>query len=278
MMTSDFIIHVSEEDFEYEVLSYSQNTPVVVDFWASWCKPCKQLTPLLEAFAHEGHGSFRLAKVDVDANPNLAIRYGVRSIPTVKAFVGGQVVAEFVGMQPVERLREFFGNLVPPSPLSLMLEKANSLLSQHQCQEAIELFREVLEQNLETPEALLGLAKGLLVTGNVQEASHILRGFPASPQFARADALRPLAEALQSSRAGTLPDENDQDAAFANSIRLAGRGKLLLALDGLLDVLRADKHYRSDRARRVYLAILEVMGEDDPDTRQYRADLATVLF
>ena len=132
------------------------------------------------------------------------------------------------------------------------------------------LLREVVK--------LLGLAKGLLVTGNVQEASQILRRFPASPQFARAEALRPLAEGLQSARAGTLPDENDQDAAFANSIRLAGRGKLLLALDGLLDVLRADKHYRGDRARKVYLAILEVMGEDDPDTRQYRADLATVLF
>src|SRR5512136_491822 len=106
-MATENIINVSEADFEYEVLKFSQNVPVVVDFWADWCRPCKALSPMLEKIAHEAGGAFRLAKVDVDANPNLAILYNVRSIPMVKAFSNGQVVAEFIGLQPEDRVREF---------------------------------------------------------------------------------------------------------------------------------------------------------------------------
>jgi len=98
MMASDHIISVTEADFEYEVIAYSKQMPVVVDFWAEWCGPCKTLGPILERLAQEANGAFRLAKVDVDANPNLALRFSVRSIPNVKAFQDGQVVAEFVGM------------------------------------------------------------------------------------------------------------------------------------------------------------------------------------
>ncbi len=104
----------------------------MVDFWAEWCQPCKRLGPLLEQLTEEARGNFRLARVDVDANPNLALRYSVRSIPTVKAFSQGQVVAEFAGLQPEPRVREFLGKLLPPSEVSLQIEKANSLLETHQ--------------------------------------------------------------------------------------------------------------------------------------------------
>src|SRR5665648_1254144 len=103
-MAADIIIDVTEADFEYEVIAYSQNIPVLVDFWATWCRPCKTLSPLLEKLAHEAVGSFRLAKVDVDANPNLALQYGIRTVPTVKAFSTAQVGGEFVGVPKEDRI------------------------------------------------------------------------------------------------------------------------------------------------------------------------------
>ncbi len=112
MTPSEFIVDVSESNFEYEVLSYSQNLPVVVDFWAEWCQPCKRLGPLLEQLTEEARGNFRLARVDVDANPNLALRYSVRSIPTVKAFSQGQVVLHLPGCSCAT------GERVPGQPAS----------------------------------------------------------------------------------------------------------------------------------------------------------------
>jgi putative thioredoxin len=278
MMSSDFIIEVSEENFEFEVLTYSQNVPVVVDFWAAWCRPCKQLSPMLEALATKAHGAFRLAKVDVDQNPNLALRYGVRSLPTVKAFAGGQVVGELVGLQPVDRVQEFLAKLEPPSALNLALEKAQGSLDEHLWEQAEQTFRGVLEEAPENTGALLGLAKALLAQGESGEPAFILKNFPASPQYKNAELLRPLADALSAYEAGSLPDETDLDAAFNNSLRMASRGKFLMALDGLLDILRQNKHYGGDKARQVFVALLEILGEEDPETGQYRAELASILF
>ncbi|MGD0709405.1 MAG: thioredoxin [Anaerolineaceae bacterium] len=135
-MASEFVVDVFESNFEFEVLAYSQNRPVVVDFWAEWCRPCKVLTPMLERLAGETQGSFRLARLDVEANPNLALQYGVHSIPTIKAFSQGQAVGELVGLQPENRLRDFLGKLMPPSPASLALEKGQNLAAVYQWKEA----------------------------------------------------------------------------------------------------------------------------------------------
>jgi putative thioredoxin len=278
MNASNFIIDVSEENFEYEVLSYSQNTPVVVDFWASWCRPCTILSPILESLANEANGAFRLAKVDADQNPNLALRYGVRSLPTIKAFSGGQVVGELVGLQPVERLREFLGRLQPPSELSLSVEKAEGMLVLRQWNSAEEIFRHVLDEAPENPAALLGLSKALLAQGQPVEARFTIENFPASPQYKTAEVLRPLAEAMEGLEEDTLPDESDLDAAFRSSIRLASRGKLEPALDGLLDILRQDKRYRGGKPRQIFVAILELLPPDDLEVRSYRSELASVLF
>lgn len=277
-MASDNIVDVTEANFQYEVLSYSENTPVVVDFWAEWCRPCKTLGPLLEKLAHEAQGSFRLARVDVDANPNLALHYGVRSIPTVKAFSQGEVVGEFSGLQPEERIREFLSRITPPSPLALALEKALSLLQDHQWAEAENLLRDLLDQAPQQPEAQLGLAMALLGQGYGTAALEILRNFPASREYARAQQLLPLAEALKNSEDGRLPDETDLDAAYAQAIRLAGRGNLPAALDGLLDILRQNKTYRQGAARQAVVALLELLGPNDPLSRAYRSELAAILF
>ena len=277
-MTQQFIIDVSEMDFEYEVLTYSQNVPVIVDFWAEWCRPCKTLSPILERLAIEAYGAFRLAKVDVDANPNLALRYSVRSIPTVKTFIQGEVVSEFVGILPENRIRDFLSKISPPNATNLAIEKAQSMLGENQWAEAESSFRELLQQNPDSPECLIGLLKSLLGQGITQESMEIIRNFPSNKYFNQAMNLKPLAEQIKAYQSDLLPDANDLDIMFQNSIRLASKGNQLAALDGLFELLRQDKSYLDGMPKKIALAILELMGEGNPDTRQYRSELASILF
>ena len=195
MMSHDFIIDVSESDFEYQVLAYSQQVPVVVDFWASWCAPCKVLEPVLEKLTHESQGAFRLARLNVDENPNISMRYQVRSIPAVKAFRDGKVVSEFIGVQPEPRIREFLRNLVP-SENELLLEKGQSLIQIKEMNLAEATFRQVLESSPGDPAALLGLSRTLLYQGHAVESLEILDKFPPSREFSSAEKLRLLAIAL----------------------------------------------------------------------------------
>jgi putative thioredoxin len=272
------IINVTEADFEYEVLAYSKNTPVVVDFWAEWCQPCKVLTPLLEKLVSELGGSFRLAKVDVDANPNLAARFYVRSIPTVIAFSDAAPRDQLIGVQSEPRLRAFLEAIVPPSPLSLAIEKANGLLSEHNWVEAENEFRQILAKENDIPACLLGLSIAQLAQGKGAEGRLHLYNFPASKEFTRAETLIPYADALIALQEKALPQDSDLDAAFTNAIHLASQGKFDLALDGLLDILRQDKRYREGEARAVILALLEILGANDPEARKYRTELMSVLY
>ncbi len=277
-MSSDFIIDVTESDFEYEVLAFSQNTPVVVDFWATWCRPCKNLSPLLEKLAHESMGSFRLAKVDVDANPNLAMQFGVRTVPTIKAFSTAQIVAEFVGDQPEERVRAFIANITPPSKFNLELERGMSLLANHQWADADQLFRELLDQHPESPALLLGMAKSLLGAGDVYEALLIMKNFPPSRQYAQVEILMPYAESLSDLKQDRLPDQTDLDAAFAHSIRIAATGNIYASLDGLLEIIKQNKRFGYGKAQKIFIALLELLGDEDPQTLEYRKELANALF
>lgn len=277
MMRSDFIIDVSEADFEVQVLAYSQHAPVVVDFWAAWCIPCRTLGPMLEQMAVEAAGAFRLAKVDVDQNPSLAERFSVRSIPSVKTFRDGKVVAEFSGAIPEPRLREFLRQ-VAPSQAELSLEKGESLLIQEDWKTAESTFRNVLESLPDHPTARLGLARSLLARGLAAEALPLLMNFPTSREFSRAEVLRQFTQTvIRFNRAPGYSDD-PTEAAYLNALRLAARGNFPAAMDGLLDVLRQDKRYRSGEPRQVLLGIFEVLGEANPLTRQYRQEMASILF
>ncbi|OJX46086.1 MAG: hypothetical protein BGO78_04160 [Chloroflexi bacterium 44-23] len=277
-MGSDFIIDVNESDFEYEVLAFSQNTPVVVDFWAAWCQPCKVLSPLLENLAQEASGAFRLAKVDVEANPNLAMQFGIRTVPTIKAFSTAQIVAEFVGDQPEERVRSFITNITPPTTYNLELEKGQSLLAKHQWHEANQLFSELLDQHPGDPALLLGMAKSLLGSGYVFEALLILRNFPPSREYAKVDILLPYAESLSGLKQNRLSNETDLDTAFSNSIRIAANGNIYASLDGLLDIIKQNRRFRGGKAREVFVALLELLGDEDSQVLEYRKELANALF
>jgi len=275
-MTSDNIITVNESDFSEEVLAYSQNVPVLVDFWAEWCAPCKILGPILEKLAKEGQGSFRLAKLDVDFNKNIAIRYGIRSIPAVKAFMKGQVVAEFTGVQTEIKVREFL-RTIAPSPADLLLEKGTSLAAEKKWQEAESVFREALQLDSGMAPALIGLVRCLLAQSKTGESLQILKHFPASHDYSNAQLLIPLAEMIHAADE-QIDCETPLEAAMWNSIRLAKRGRFPAAIDGLLDILRQQKNFKGGLVRQLILALLFILGDQDPDTRSYRTELASILF
>jgi len=281
MMDTEHIIDVNETDFEYQVLEYSTTTPVVVDFWADWCIPCRTLSPVLEKLAHEAQGAFRLAKVDVDANPNLARRFNIRSIPAVKAFRDGQMVAEFTGVLPEPKVRQFLSQLAP-NEAELLIEKGASLLVMEQPHAAETAFRAALELSPVHPAAELGLARSLLLQGRAAEARLLLKSISSPREYGTAERLLPLTEALlaiENHGYDELLNSSDPlDAAYASTLRLVSRGNVLAALDGLLDLLRQDKRYRAGAAHKIFLSLLDLLGESHLDTRSYRAELAQVLF
>lgn len=277
MQSSANVVHVNEADFQYEVLAHSSQQPVVVDFWAEWCVPCRTLDPILEKLAEDSAGAFRLAKVDVDANPKLSMEYGVQGIPAVKAFRNGQVIAEFNGLRPEPQIREFLKAL-GPTTYDLIVGKANSLMAKGAWQEAENAFREVLDSSPDQPGALLGLAKCLLVQGEAAGALPILRNFPVSKEYTQAEQLIPLAQAMADSE-NDKPSANDELAPlYANALRLVGRSQVPAALDGLIELLHEDKRYRAGEARKIGIAMLNLLGEENPLTREYRTEFASLLF
>jgi putative thioredoxin len=145
MSTQAFVIDVDEQDFEREVVERSHSVPVVIDFWADWCGPCKALSPVLERLAAEAQGGWVLAKVDVDSNPRLAQAFGVQGIPAVKAVKGGRLVAEFTGALPEPQVREWL-TVLGPTPAELALERARRLEDQGDSGAALEAYREVLRE------------------------------------------------------------------------------------------------------------------------------------
>ncbi|MCO5184084.1 MAG: tetratricopeptide repeat protein [Anaerolineae bacterium] len=272
------IIDVDEGSFDEDVLQQSWDVPVVVDFWAPWCGPCRMLGPMLEQLANEPGASFILAKVNVDDNPNLSIQCGIRSIPAVKAYVRGQIAAEFTGMQPEPILRQFLSKIAPNEE-DFVLNEALSLMATHHWDEAEEAFRAILDEYPNDTRAALGLARVLLRRGNGEEAEEQLQRCRNGQELAQSELLQPLAGFLIQYADGWDDDDPSLiEMQYRQAARLFARQNVEAALDGLIDVLRQDKRYRKGEVRKVILAIFELLGDDDELTRQYRQELAMVLF
>ena len=274
------IIDVQEATFERDVIQKSFEKAVVVDFWAAWCGPCRMLGPTLERLAAEPDSNFILAKVDVDSNPGLSMRYGVQGIPAVKAFRDGQIVDDFVGAQPEPMVRKFIEGIAPSAAGEAVIS-ADNLLLDRQWQEAESLFREMLELDPAGASAKLGLAKSLLGQGDGCKARFYLEDLKLLAEtMDHAERLLPLAEYLCA--ASEIKNKNAEitvvEAQYRQAASLFSDGKFAPALDGLLEVLRHNKNYRDGQAKAVVLGVFELLGDEDPLTQVYRRELGSVLF
>ena len=287
VQTNSYIIEVSERDFQREVLERSYQTPVVVDFWAVWCGPCRMLGPILERLALEAKGDFVLAKVNVDENPGLAARYGVQGIPTVKAFVNGRVVDEFVGALPEPHVREFLRRVVP-SPLDRQVQRAQQLLEAGKLTEAESLLRQVLEKEPYHGRALLVLGRVLLQQDRPDEALEALERIPPHlPEYREGSKWRAMANfrrearacgGLQACRERLAANPDDLEARYGLAMALAAEGHYEDALRHLLAIVKRDRRFRDDGARKAMVAIFDILGENHPLTNEYRSKLAMAIF
>jgi putative thioredoxin len=284
--TGTYIIEVSEQTFATEVLERSQKVPVVVDFWAAWCGPCRMLGPILERLAAEYKGAFILAKVDVDSNPRLAAQFQVQGIPAVKAFYKGRVAGEFTGALPEPQVRKFVEGLVPSSA-DLQAGQAYEWEKKGQLERAEEFYRAALAEKETHFTAMLGLGRTLLKQGKLDEGGQLLQQVPAGvAERTVADALLAQLEFRREAagypeadlQANIAADPNDVASRYRLASLLAVEERYTEALDGFLEVVRRNRKYKDDGARKAMLALFTIMGEDDPMTKTYRQKLANVLF
>ena len=245
------VIDVTEQDFEREVLERSKTIPVVVDFWAEWCGPCRMLGPLLEKAASAREGQVVLAKVDTDANQGLARVFQIQGIPAVKAFKDGRVVDEFVGVQPPAQVERFFDGLVPSEAETLVAAGDEASL------------RRALELEPTRSDAAVALAKLLHARGERDEAAKLLQN--VAGHFG--------AEGLAARIRLEDQDAVDLDEAFA----ALDAGDRERAIDLLIGAIPSSDGYKDD-VRRVVVAILDELGVEDPLARDARRRLAAALY
>jgi len=280
------VIEVTEQTFIRDVLERSQSVPVVVDFWAEWCGPCRMLSPILERLAAEYDGAFVLAKIDVDQNPRLSQQFGVQGIPAVKAFRNNQVVNEFTGALPEPQVRQFLETLVP-SPADLLVDEGEAFEQQNQVERAIEKYKEALQLKIDHYGAMLKLGRAYLSNNQLDEAVSILERIPPGlPERMEADALlsrlrfQELARGRNEGdlRAEIEADPNDIASRYALAGLLGQQGQHQAAMDEFLQVIQRDRRYDDDGARKAILAILTTLGNDHALTGPYRQKLANALF
>jgi len=264
-------------DFDKDVLQRSHQVPVVVDFWAEWCGPCRVLGPIIERLAGHASGRWELAKVDTEAHPGISERYGITGIPNVKLFVNGEVIDEFVGLIPEAAIRRWLEGAIP-SPRAAEVAAARALLERGALAEAAESLRRVLAAEPRNTEARLTLAETLLRTDPpaVEEA---LRGLGDGLESEeRAEALIALARvAIAAENPGALA-ESPAKAPFIEAGRAIRAGDYAAALEALIESLRRDRRYAGGAARDAGRSIFVLLGIHHPISERFHRAFSSVVL
>ncbi len=287
---ADLIKDSTTKDFMRDVIEASREVPVLVDFWAPWCSPCKQLTPILERTVRAAKGAVRLVKLNIDDHPQIPGQMGVQSIPAVFAFQDGKPVDGFMGALPESRVADFIARLIGDTAgdTALDLETAEAALAAGDLNTAAQTFGEVLQKDRENAQSLAGLAKCYIKTGDLARAEQTLALVPPakadSAPVASARAALELARKAPSTgdieglRAKLAANPQDAQSRFDLALALNAKGDRNGALEELLALVAKNRSWDDDAARKQLLQLFDAWGVGDPATIAGRQRLSSLLF
>jgi putative thioredoxin len=275
-------VEVTDGNFAVEVQEKSKTIPVVVDFWAPWCGPCRVLGPIIEKVAEENKGKVVLAKLNTDENPRIAALFRIQGIPAVKAFRDGKVVAEFTGAYPEPQVRAFFERVIG-APAIRVTQEAEDYLRAGDLAAAEQSFRAILQKSPGQPDAVVGLASILLDRGEKAEAEELLERAPTDRRaktmkhriFLDEFAAKHGAEDLEGAARANPRNPRDR---YRWGVMLAARERYEEALDELIESVRIDRTFADGAARKAILAVFDIIGLESPMTREYQRRLSNALF
>ncbi len=286
----DLIKDTTTQTFVADVINASRKAPVIVDFWAPWCGPCKQLTPVLEKVVKAARGAVRLVKMNTDEYPDVAAQLGVQSIPAVFAFKDGQPIDGFMGALPESQVRAFVQRVLGSAATGgeTGLEDAQAAFAAGDVTGAAAQFAAILQSDPENADAIAGLTKCYIQTGDLARAEQTLGLVPPAKQTS--DSYRSAKAALDlAKKAGTKSDAKgleqavaanprDWESRFKLALALNGRGQRREAMDHLLEIVRKDRTWNDDAARKQLIELFDAWGPKDPLTLEGRQRLSSLLF
>jgi len=283
----------TDRGFAADVIQESMNQPVIVDFWAPWCGPCKQLTPVLERQVAAAKGAVKLVKINIDENPQIAGRLRIQSIPAVYAFRGGQPVDGFMGALPESQVKDFIKRLAAaaggaPSPVDELIAGAGEALDAGEVAVAAQAYSDALGMEPDNVAALTGLARCYLATGDLEGAKQVLAAVPEDQRtkeevkavesaLAIAQKAGPAGEAEKFAALVEAEPGNNQ-ARYDYAMALLAENQNEQAIDELLTIFRRDRKWEDEKARKELLTLFEALGPNDPLVAQGRRKLASLLF
>lgn len=288
---ADLIRDTTTQTFARDVLDESRRQPVLVDFWAPWCGPCKQLTPVLEKVVKAAKGAVRLVKMNIDDHPQVAGQLGIQSIPAVIAFVDGRPIDGFMGALPEGQVKAFIDKLAGSggaSEIDAALDEAEALIEGGAAAEAAQLYAAILAAEPDNLKALAGLARCHLATGQTEQAKALIDSIPEDKagdplvaavraQLALAEQAAALGEEAEL-RARIAANRKDLPALFDLAVLRNAKGDREEATDLLLEIVRADRNWEEDKARKQLVQLFEAWGPTDEATLSGRRRLSSILF